>query len=175
LQALQSHRNDGLQSFGAEYDAFEGQGAHFRRFNDLPELKNLAFVQGLMVNQDDLHNHPAILVGLLRGMAKAAVWSRAHLEDAVRLHWKTFPLTKPQGQDEAIVLSRAVEVLRRQLNVYTMPFGVASPEKVIAARDALFEFGGLTKKQDPDVYYTNELLNQVNDFDAAEIEALPPH
>ena len=109
LQALQSHRIDGLQSFGAEYDAFEGQGAHFRRFNDLPELKDLSFVQGLMVNQDDLRDHPEILVGLLRGMAKAAVWSRAHLEDAVRLHWKMFPLTKPQGQDER---SRCPEQLR---------------------------------------------------------------
>jgi NitT/TauT family transport system substrate-binding protein len=174
LQSLQSHRIDGLQSFGAEYDAFEGQGVHFRRFNDLPELKDLSFVQGLMVNQDDLRDHPAVLVGLLRGMAKAAVWSRAHLEDAVRLHWKTFPLTKPQGQDEAVALSRAIEVLRKQLAVYTFPFGVASTEKVITARDALFEFGGLTKKQDPDVYYTDQLLKQANDFDAAAIEALPP-
>jgi len=174
LQALQSHRLDGLQSFEAEYDAFEGQGAKFYRFNDLPVLKDLSFVQGLMVNQADLQDQPRMVVGLLRGMAKAAVWSRAHLQDAVRLHWKTFPLTKPQGQDEAVVLSRAVEVLRKQLDHYTQPFGVVAPDRVIAARDALFEFGGLTKKLDPGAYFTDALLAQVNDFDPAAVAALPP-
>lgn len=174
LQALLSHRLDALQLFEAEYDNDEGQGVHFRRFNDLPVLKTLSFVQGLMVNTDELRDHPKVVLGLLRGIAKAAIWSKAHVADAVRLHWKLFPMTKPQGQDEATAVAHAVEVLKKQLGHYTDPFGYAETAKIIAARDALFEFGGLSKKLAPDAYYTDALIKQANDFDHAAIAALPP-
>ena len=65
-------------------------------------------------------------------------------------------------------------MLRKQLDHYTQPFGVAAPDRVIAARDALFEFGGLSKKLDPGAYFTDALLAQVNDFDPAAVAALPP-
>jgi NitT/TauT family transport system substrate-binding protein len=173
LQALTSHRLDALQLFEAEYDAAEAQGVRLRRFNTLPALKDLSFVQGLMVNEDDLKDDPKLVIGLLRGVAKAAVWSGTHIEDAVRLHWKIFPLTKPQGIDEATALANAAVVLRKQLSHYTRPFGVTTTEKILASRDALFEFGGLTKKLEPGAYYTDALLAQVNDFDHAAVAALP--
>ena len=173
LQAMLSHRLDGLQLFEAEYDSQEAQGVKLRRFDTLPELKDLSFVQGLMVNQADLRDNPKVILGLLRGIAKATIWSQAHIEDAVRLHWKIFPLTKPQGQDEATALANAALVLRHQLSHYTQPFGVTTPDKIVRARDALFEFGGLTKKLEPSEYYTDALLAQANDFDHAAIAALP--
>ncbi len=173
LQALRSGRLDALQLFEAEYDADEGQGVKFRRFNDMPVLKDLSFVQGLMVNQADIAANPKLVLGLLRGIAKAAVWAGAHPEDAVRLHWKIFPLTKPQGQDEVTALAHATLVLKHQLAHYTRPFGAAEPARVIATRDALFEFGGLTKKLEADDYYTTALVAQANAFDAAAIAALP--
>ena len=107
LQALLSHRLDALQLFEAEYDNDEGQGVQFRRFNDLPLLKDLSFVQGLIVNTESLQKDPQVVAGLLRGMAKAAVWASAHPADAVRLHWRIFPMTKPQGQDELAALQHA--------------------------------------------------------------------
>jgi NitT/TauT family transport system substrate-binding protein len=173
LQALTSHRLDALQLFEAEYDSAEAQGVRLRRFNTLPALKDLSFVQGLMVNEADLKDDPKLVIGLLRGIAKAAVWSGAHIEDAVRLHWKVFPLTKPQGVDEATALANASVVLKKQLSHYTQPFGATTTEKILASRDALFEFGGLTKKLEPSAYYTDALLTEVNDFDHAAVSALP--
>jgi NitT/TauT family transport system substrate-binding protein len=175
VQALLSHRLDALQLFEAEYDVDEGPTVQFRRFNDLPVLKDLSFVQGLIVNQADLQSRPKLIVGLLRGIAKAAVWARAHPEEAVRLHWKIFPLTKPQGQDEAAALARATLVLSKQLARYTQPFGGADSAKIAATRDALFEFGGLTKKMEPDDYFTAALIAQANDFDPVAVAALPAH
>jgi NitT/TauT family transport system substrate-binding protein len=174
LQALLSHRLDALQLFEAEYDADEGPNVRFRRFNDLPVLKDLSFVQGLMMSQADIQSHPKLVAGLLRGIAKATIWASAHPEDAVRLHWKTFPLTKPQGVDEASALAHASLVLRHQLAHYTQPFGLADAGKIVATRDALFEFGGLTRKQEPDDYYTAAFIAQANDFDPVAIAALPP-
>jgi NitT/TauT family transport system substrate-binding protein len=174
LQALMSHRLNALQLFEAEYDADEGPNVRFRRFNDLPVLKDLSFVQGLMVNTADIQLHPKLVVGLLRGIAKAAVWASAHPEDAVRMHWKVFPLTKPQGQDEAIAVAHAALVLKKQLDHYTRPFGAANPAKVIATRDVLSDFGGLTKKLEPNDYYTAAFIAEANDFDATAIAALPP-
>jgi NitT/TauT family transport system substrate-binding protein len=173
LQALLSHRLDALQLFEAEYDNDEGPNVKFRRFNNLPVLKDLSFVQGLMVSQADIQNQPQVVLGLLRGIAKAAIWSNAHLEDAVRLHWQVFPLTKPQGQDEAAAIAHGADVLRKQLAHYTQPLGAADPQKIIAARDALFEFGGLSKKLEPSDYYTDAFVKSANDFDHAAVAALP--
>jgi NitT/TauT family transport system substrate-binding protein len=174
LQALTSHRLDALQLFEAEYDAAETQGVKLRRFNTLPELKDLSFVQGLMANQVDLRDNPRLIVGLLRGIAKAAVWADTHTEDAVRLHWKIFPLTKPQSMDDAMAVAAGATVLKHQLSHYTRPFGVTSNNKIIATRDTLYEFGGLTKKLVPSDYYSDALLTEVNSFDPNAIAALRP-
>ncbi len=174
LQALLSHRLDALQLFEAEYDNDEGHGVHFRRFNDLPVLKDLSFVQGLIVNTETLQKDPQMIVGLLRGMAKAAVWAKAHPADAVRLHWRIFPMTKPQGQNEAAALQHAESVLKKQLSHYTAPFGATTTQKIVLARDTLAEFGALTKRLQPDAYYTDAFVKPANDFDHNAVAALPP-
>jgi NitT/TauT family transport system substrate-binding protein len=174
LQALLSQRLDVLQLFEAEYDNDEGQGVHFRRFNDLPVLKELSFVQGLIVNTETLQKDPQVIAGLLRGMAKAADWVNAHPADAVRLHWRVFPMIKPQGQDETTALQHAEAVLKKQISHYTAPFGATTTQKILLARDTLAEFGALTKKLDADAYYTDAFVKPANDFDRNAVAALPP-
>jgi hypothetical protein len=67
----------------------------------------------------------------------------------------------------------ATLVLKKQLDHYTRPFGAADPAKVIATRDVLSDFGGLTKKPEPGDYDMAAFIAGANDFDAAAIAGLP--
>ena len=177
LQALREKRVDALQLYEAQYDAYETMGVKLRRFNDDPALKRLSFVQGLVTRDELIKNDPKVVEGLLRGMAKATVYAHAHPEQTVKMHWKVFPQSKPQGIDEARALHEGVQILEQQLRHYSYTkegrFGFAPPEAVDTVRDQLFELEVLTKKLPAEQYFDRSFLERVNNFDAKKIEAMP--
>ena len=64
------------------------------------------------------------------------------------MHWKTYPLAKPQGvsDDEAMKLDLPILVgaLKNHEWAYKGKFGYALPEEVTAVRDTLQEYKALT-------------------------------
>ena len=141
-----------------------------------PRAKDL-FASNLVVRADDLKNKRDILIGIARGIAKAQVFSQANPEAAVRIHWKVYPQSAPRDgitdktvKDEAAILA-VREKLYSKNAMGTGKFGDIPPEKVSAVQNYLVETGQLEKKLDASVYYTNELIDEINKFNDADIVA----
>ena len=178
LHAMRSGEVDVFQAFDAAYANLETIGGKLRLFDDLPYLKKLSFVQGIYVNEEVLKSNPKMIVGMLRGIAKAVVFTKQNPEAAIRMHWKQFPSSKPVGVDDAKAMEGALTVLNAQLRSYD-PMGVngkgygeVTDEQVAAVRDVLFENGAIKQRLDPAKYYTAEFLNAANDFDHEAIRKL---
>ncbi len=176
LSALAHGQVDGLQLVEADYDRFETTGVKLRRLNTAPILQKLSFVQGLVAAQRTLDSDPALIQGLLHGIAEAAVYSEAHPAEAVKMHWAEFPETKPPG-DATKALESGTLVLKNQLARYTSAdggaFGVAAPAAVELARDTLSSLGQLSKKLPVAQYFDDTLVRKADAFDRAAVVALP--
>lgn len=177
LHALQTGQVDVFQAFDAAYANLENKGAKLHRFDNLPYLKNLSFVQGIYVNESSLKDKKMI-VGLLRGMAKGVVFAKANPEAAIRIHWKQFPSSKPVGIDDATAMKQALVVLNAQLRSYNAMgvngdgFGKVTMKQVAAVRDVLFDNGAIKKQLEPSKYYTAQFLDEANQFDHEAIKKL---
>jgi NitT/TauT family transport system substrate-binding protein len=178
LQALTSGRIDVLQLFEAAYDQIELSGAKLRRFDQDPDFNSLAFTFGMVVRLDTFNNDPDVLARVLRGIAKGIVYAKAHPEDAVRMHWKVYPLAKPQGVSDEQALANDVVIIRSALKNHAWidqkKLGYEKPESVIAIRDVLKQFGELDTALPPERYFDPKLVDKINDFDHAEVAARKP-
>ena len=178
LQALTSGRIDVLQLFEAAYDQIELSGTKLRRFDHDPDFNSLAFTLGMVVRLDTFNNDPDVLVRVLRGIAKGIVYAKAHPEDAVRMHWKVYPLAKPQGVSDEQALANDVVIIKSALKNHAWidqkKFGYEKAESVIAIRDVLKQFGELDTALPPERYFDPKLVDKINDFDQAEVAVRKP-
>jgi len=167
LYAMRTGQVDIFEAFDAAYAELEVNGAVLRRFDNLDYLKQLAFVQGIYVNEATVKSDPDLIVKLLRGIAKGIVFSKENPEVAIRLHWKEFPTSKPIGVDDAKAMQDSLHVLDAQLRSLDADasFGRVTREQVEAVRDVLFDNQAIEKKLPADAYYTDQFLTRANDFD----------
>jgi NitT/TauT family transport system substrate-binding protein len=178
LHAMLKGEVDVFQAFDAAYANLEIKGAKLRKFDNLPYLTELSFVQGIYVNERTLQSRPKVIVGLLRGMAKAALFTKENPEAAIRLHWKQFPSSKPVGVDDKKAMEEALVVLGAQLRSLDdmgangNGFGKVTEQQVAAVRDVLFENKAIQKKLEPSAYYTGQFLDAANDFDREAVRKL---
>jgi NitT/TauT family transport system substrate-binding protein len=140
-----------------------------------PRAKDL-FASNLVVRDEDLKTKRDILIGIARGIAKAQVFSQANPEAAVRIHWKVYPQSAPREgvtdkavKDEAAVLAVREKLYARNA-VGTNRFGDIPADNVAAVQKYLVETGQLDKTLDVSDYYTNALIDEINRFNAADVE-----
>jgi NitT/TauT family transport system substrate-binding protein len=178
LQALTSGRIDVLQLFEAAYNQIELTGVKLRRFDKVKEFNALAFTFGMTARLDTLKTEPDVLVRVMRGIAKGIVYAKAHPEDVVKMHWKTYPLAKPQGKTDEQALANDVSILKSALVNHAWidqkKFGYERPESVVAIRDVLKQFGELDRALPPERYLDTSLVDKINDFDHEAIRKRPP-
>ncbi len=141
-----------------------------------PRAKDL-FASNLVIRDDDLKAKRQILIGIARGIAKAQLFSQTNPEAAVRIHWKVYPQSAPRDgvtdkavKDEAAILAVREKMYSRDA-IGTGKYGDIPIEKVSAVQNYLVETGQLEKRMDAAEYYSNELIDQINSFDAAAIIA----
>lgn len=177
IQALTSGRIDVLQLYESAYDQIEHEGHPLRRFNNVPGFNDLTFTFGMTVRTDAMKADRDMLVRVFRGMVKGTVYAHAHPEDVVRMHWKVFPLSKPQGISEAQAMDTQLAVLKSSLKnslaATQGKFGEASMASVAAMRDTMKHFGLLDTALPEARYYDPSIVKAANDFDHDAVRALP--
>jgi len=125
----------------------------------------------LVVRKDLYDSDPQAVVGLARAMTKALIFAKANPDAALAIMKQAFP---PEHEDpdfthkymdRAIYMSWPVDESR--------PFGQLS----LAGAQALVEVlvdpnspSGLEKSFDVSPYFTNDLIEQINNFDRAAVE-----
>jgi len=173
---LRSHQVDALSQFDTQYALTENAGAKLR----LLDTKDIARFpsNGFIALEETLTNKRAEAVALAQGYAKGTVFAIANPEAAIRILWEVFPQTKATGKTEADAMRDDVKTLEarakswRLESVGAKKWGENLVENYDAYADFLLKNGVLKEKVPGTDLVTNELIDDINKFDPAEIEKL---
>lgn len=173
VAAVTSKRVDALVYWDWGYAVMENAGARFRHFSSDFSRELLSLV--LIANEDFVNAHPEVAVRFAQGIAKASLFTITNPDAAVRIHWNTYPASRPAGIPADRALAEAGHVLKARAEKYradgrAIPrWGAFTPAEWEKTQEFMFESGVLAKKLDVAQYYTGRFIDQINDFDAARI------
>ena len=120
---------------------------------------------------------PNDAAAVARGYAKGTIFAINNPEVAVRILYEMYPQTKPTGKDEATAVRDDVRVLQARIVNWKLDkagvtrWGENSEANYAAYADFLLKWGVIKQKVDAKELITNELLDAINNFDAAKIAA----
>ena len=173
--ALYSGEVDALVSYDIEWAVHASQGFPV---TVIPNPDFIAEVKGgpiVAVRAADVEERPDHIVRVLRSLVKSTLFSITNPEAALQLHWEMFPESKPPGEltDEdweaqlSIMTARLPRVDPRNYD-YIEKWGEFNEEGWVAYVENILGHD-VPEDVDPADFYTNELIDEVNDFDEAEI------
>jgi len=175
--ALKSGQVQALSMYDEAYAQLAQAGLKMSQIIRDPRAKN--YISGsIVVQNDEFTARKSLLVGLARGIAKGQIFQETNPEAAVRIHWKIYPTTAPRGGVTQEEVEKAVEVNKASTRLVsrnalgTNRFGDMPRERMADFQRYLVETGVLPKEIDVSNYYTEDLIPEINTFDAAAIEAL---
>jgi NitT/TauT family transport system substrate-binding protein len=175
--ALKSGQVQALSMYDEAYAQLAQAGLRMSKIIRDPRATN--YISGSIVVQlDDLKKRKPMLIGLARGIAKGQIFQETNPEAAVRIHWKVYPHTGPRGGITTEEVDKAVEVNRASTKLVsrdalgTNRFGDMPRERMEDFQRYLVATGVVPKEIDVGNYYTEELIPEINNFDAAAIAGL---
>jgi NitT/TauT family transport system substrate-binding protein len=172
---LRGKQVDALSQFDTQYALIENAGIKMRYLDRTAIEKQPA--NGFLALEDTLKSRRADLIGFGRAYAKGTIFAINNPEAAVRIVYEVFPQTRPTGKDEATAVRDDVKVFGARLpHLLLEPAGVKrwgenSEKNYGAYADFLFKWGVIKQKVDARDLITNELIDEINQFDAARIAA----
>ena len=151
----------------------ENRGMEFIEFR--PSYFGSLFGNAVVTREELIRDNPKMVVGMCRGIAKAVHFGLNNPDAAVRIHWKLYPQSKPQGTDEAKLLERfapGLHVALRRLRAARHQEIRREPRQAVGRpRGLMKEQGLLPADFDVKHAYTNEFVDQINDWDRGRVEA----
>jgi NitT/TauT family transport system substrate-binding protein len=170
LEQLRAERVDVLGLWDSAHAQIMAMGQELRPVTD-DFFDNLGFVQPLFAKPEmfEPDDGRRILVGVARGLAKATLFATENPEAAVRIHWEAHPESIPTGVPEDEALEQAVLVLSTHLEKAQPVDGVwggATMQHIQDQVETLQRGGVLASDVEVDAFWTDELLDEINDFDA---------
>ena len=173
LQALRSGEVDAYVAALGTVSTMEALGEKFH-YPEMPAYLRESIGPGLFTRRDMLETHRKQLVGIGRSVAKATVFVKANPEAAVRIHWHIYPEQVPQGMSFDDALAAAVRGMVRQIDLLEFQPGETVRKYGYMSDAAIAQ---LTRIQSADsidssLYFSNALVDEINDFDVSEMEEL---
>ncbi|MBO3087137.1 ABC transporter substrate-binding protein [Cellulomonas dongxiuzhuiae] len=174
LDALTRGEVDALMIWDTEYTKMEQYGATLRYI--MPEEYSRLFSTGFAAAADYIEENPDIVAGFGRAWAKGTVWATANPEGAVELLWEYYPQTKTDSSDTFLQEQVAIFEGRNAKAMSGDPvengiLGEFPPDALTAWVDFAVEYGVIPSPLDPASVYTNDFVEDYNDFDVAEVQA----
>jgi NitT/TauT family transport system substrate-binding protein len=171
--ALKSNQVDAIAMWDWAYAILENAGFQFRQFETPGTSKLLSLM--LIANGEFLKSNPGAAAKFAQGIAKGTLFTLANPEAAVRIHWEKYPASKPTNIPEDQALREAVHVLEARLAKYKLEgladprFGPFTRDEWTATQSFFFDVGMIKGKPDVGEYFTNDFINEINNFDKAAI------
>ncbi len=170
---LRSKQVDALSQFDTQYAMVENAGVKLRlletkEIDPYPSNGFLALEEVIKARRKDA-------VGLARGYAKGTIFTIANPEAAVRILYEIFPELKPTGKDEATAIRDDTKVLQARIANWKLEkagvkrWGESSERNFAAYADFLLKWGIIKEKVDAKDLITNELIDEINQFDVGKI------
>jgi NitT/TauT family transport system substrate-binding protein len=174
VQALQSGRVQGLLYWGSAIASFENIGLNLREIAGEDWKTYPDYSVG--VTQALADKDPAMVIGVVRGIAKSLTFLAANPECALKLHWAAYPATKSPG-DEAEVKKKDLHSIQRALTSIEEAYDIFGHKKYRGAFDdaaweRLIAFMVKSKQIDRPVPVQSiklqipDFVEKINDFDA---------
>jgi NitT/TauT family transport system substrate-binding protein len=172
--ALYRGRIDALAIWDGEHARVELAGFKLRYLPTSPMTQKM-FGATYGVNRAKLASNRAAYVGLFRAMAKSTVFVGANTDVAIRLHWELYPESKPKGISDEQALSDTRLIVSRRAPKWFARAGAADQRMGATSLEEWklqTQFTGIASKiPDPSMFFTNELIDDINRFDRAAIVA----
>lgn len=170
---------DALAMYDSVYAAIENVNPDRYKLRVLtsPLSERISFQTALIAKPETLRNKRDALVRLGRAHAKATVFALENPDAAVRIHYKRYPEQRPANVDDATALSLGRKNLLARLSnmridnmaVKRDKWGFMHEVDVNTYVNMLKKIGDVDKNLDPKAIYTNDLINDINRFDIAEV------
>lgn len=177
LAALNTGRVAGLMFWASAIAGFEAAGTKLRRFFN--PLWRTTPDYMLVTRADTMHNDPAFVTAVARGVAEATLYALTAPDCVRQLHWEHYPDQKPTGNDpkklvefDAMRMAAERESIGAMLQLSNNMIGAASVADFDRLQQLLLKSRLINKTVDsrrflpdiPDFYKT------VNQFDHSAIE-----
>jgi NitT/TauT family transport system substrate-binding protein len=166
---------DALSQFDTQYAMIENAGVKLRLL-DTKDIDRYPS-NGFQALEETLKTRRKEAVALARGYAMGTIFAVTNPEAAVRILYEVFPQTRPTGKDEATAIRDDARVLRARAPNWRLEkagvkrWGESSIANYAAYLDFLLKQGVIKQKVDVNDLVTNELIDDINAFDQAKIEA----
>ena len=170
---VRSKQVDVLSLYDTQYALIENAGVALRRLPS-PGIDKFPS-NGFIALDETIKSHRAEAVALAQGYAKGTIFAINNPEAAIRILWEVFPQTKATGKDEATALKDDINTLEaRAANWRLEKSGVKRWGENVMANyqaylDLLLKQGVLKEPIKAEDIVTNDLIDDVNKFDAAAI------
>ncbi len=173
LKALQDGQISALNTNIFNYAGFENRGAKFRYLTSA-EVEPI-FAWSLATTPEYLESNRQEAINLGRAFAKGNAYCRANAEDCVRMFLKRFPTVQTPGVSEEQTVKDQIGILAKFFE-YSQPtpghpYGWYDPSAWSSVVNYMVASGQLPESVDPSVLYTNDLLGEINKFDAGSLKA----
>lgn len=162
---------DALALFDTQYAILENGGTELRRLES-PSVDNLVG-GGFTASKARLDKDPDFYVKVARAVAKASLFTVTNPEAAVRMVWEAHPETRAKG-DQTEALKQAKAVLQSRIENIDLEkqdeqWGSVSEKEIQAYIDFMRKSQLIKEPVVPDKIFTDEYLDQINDFDADKV------
>ncbi len=130
---------------------------------------------GFVALEENLKTKRAQAVALGRGYAMGTLFAMTNPEAAIHILWEVFPQTKATGKDEATAMKDDLATLKARIVNWkpeaggVKKWGENSIENYNKYVDFLVTNGVLKDKIDAKELVTNDLIEEINSFDAADV------
>lgn len=173
---LRAGQIDALSQYDTQYAVVENAGVKLRL---LPAGEIEKFPSnGFLALEDTLRTNRRQAIALAQGFAKGSVFAIANPEAAIRILWEVYPETKPTGIDDATALHDGVRTLEARIakmklvNSGAFKWGESSEQNYSAYVDFMQKWGVTKQKVPVNELVTNDLIDEINNFNQAEIIAV---
>ncbi len=168
--ALQRGAIDALAYYDTGFGQIEGAGIAFRL---VARPANLPMIGGqfLTAPKKFLTEQRASAVGFARSVAKASTFLLANPEAGAKVFLKLYPETAPRGSSAEQAVKSVLTASARRIKLFKPPYantkmGQINPDEFVQEAK-MFDY----KIGDLGGFYTNDLIDDINKFDAAKIAA----
>jgi NitT/TauT family transport system substrate-binding protein len=152
----------------------ENRGMEFTEFK--PSYYDKLLGTAVVTRMDMIEKRPDVVIGVARGVAQGVVFGLANPEAAIRVHWKVYPQTKPQGADDAALMKDAKHVFNARFQRYALESGQLYGDAEIAQfalmADQLKSLGVLPANYDGKDAFTKRFIPEINKFDREAVIAM---
>jgi NitT/TauT family transport system substrate-binding protein len=174
--ALQNGDVQAVSLFEEAYAQLEQAGIRMSKI--IRDPRAAEYISGcIVVRNEDLERRRDMFIGLARAMAKGQVFQETNPEASVRIHWKVYPHTAPRAgvTDEevrkTVQINRNSDKLLARNVLGTNRYGDVPRRDMEKLQHYLVSTGVVPEEMDVSRYYTNDLIDRINDFDADAVAA----